>query len=63
MKVKILVPIAGKLPDGKVFSFTVGDERDLPDDMARALIDAGHAEAAVKIKNRPKRGRKAVKVK
>ena len=63
MKVKILVPLGGTLPNGKTVVFTAGDECDLPDEMALALIAAGQAEPAVKIKAKPKRARKAVKVK
>ena len=38
MKVKLLVPICG--PDG---SFKAGDEPDLPEALAKALVKDGHA--------------------
>ena len=41
MKVKLLVPICG--PDG---SFKAGDEPDLPEALAKALIKDGHAESS-----------------
>ena len=40
MKVKLLVPICG--PDG---SFKAGDEPDLPEALAKALVKDGHAES------------------
>jgi hypothetical protein len=44
MKIKINVSLAG-IHEGKAFSFTAGEIVAVPDELAKDLLKAGHAES------------------